>query len=180
MGRSSWRCSMSARAVALFFGLCGLLSISESAEALPWDTDLFSQQSLKANEVARAPVKGTVPVGHTPFKMTTEEAAAKLKNPVQLSKQSALRGRRLYNANCLTCHGSLGVGNGPVGPLMAVPNITTDAYANKADGSIYGAMMNGGSNMPRYGYKFSEAERWDIVNYVRFLQGRDVAGLERK
>ena len=25
--------------------------------------------------------------------------------------------------------------------------------------------------MPRYGYKFSDQEQWDVINYLRFLQG---------
>jgi len=72
------------------------------------------------------------------------------------------------------CHGVNGNANAPVGKAMAVPNILNEVYGDKPDGSIYGILMNGGSNMPRYGYKFSEEDRWHIVNYVRFLQGKKI------
>ncbi|MCC6954281.1 MAG: cytochrome c [Deltaproteobacteria bacterium] len=149
------------------------------AAALPWDIDMYRQQSFQANEMARAPAKGTVPAGSTPWTMTTEQAQETLQNPVPFSAASVVRGQRTWAINCRTCHGLTGVGNGPVGPLMAVPNILTDAYQQSTDGRVYGILMNGGSNMPRYGFKLSEHERWDVINYVRFLQGRDADGVER-
>ena len=78
----------------------------------------------------------------------------------------------------MTCHGDTGAG-GPVGSQVGAPDLTTDYYKNRTDGRVYGVMQNGGANMPRYGYKFSTKEQWDIVNYLRFLQGRNVAGIPR-
>ncbi len=135
---------------------------------------MFRQQSYQAGEIARSPVKGTIPKNYTVWKMTTEEAEASLKNPVPYTNDSVQRGKRIFQANCRTCHGLSGVGDGPVGAAMGVPNIMTDFYKQKSDGRTYGVLMNGGSNMPRYGYKFSETERWDVINYVRFLQGNPI------
>lgn len=149
--------------------------VATSAHALPWDEDMYSQESLKANEVARAPAKGTVPVGRKPFTMTADEADTKLTNPVPMSRDSAARGRRLYSANCLTCHGKKGDGKGPVGALLPVPNLTEDFYKNRSDGRIFAVIHNGGAVMPRYGFKFAESEHWDIVNYLRVLQGLKTA-----
>lgn len=166
-----------------FFWIIPTLSIflltQSSAYSLPWDVDMYSQESLKANEVARSPVKGTIPIGRKPFTMTAEEAEMKLKNPVPLTLDSAWRGRRLWNANCLTCHGKQGDGAGPVGPQMGVPSLLSDYYKGRTDGRIYWTIVNGGSIMPRYGFKFSEVESWNVINYLRFLQGREIAGLKR-
>lgn len=145
----------------------------KTSSALPWDVDMFRQQNLRPNEIARSPAEGTVPLGHPPWRMTTEEATNNLRNPVKASDDSIWRGRRLFSANCATCHGLKGDGAGPVGPQMAVPNILSEAYSSKPEGSIYGVLMNGGANMPRYGWKFSDEERWHLVNYVRFLQGKN-------
>jgi len=142
-----------------------------TANAMPWDVDMYRQQSLVPGEIARNPVKGTIPVGYKPWKMSTEDASTKLKNPIEFNDASIHRGKRLYSSNCTPCHGVTGDGNAPV-TAMAAPNIVTDFYAAKPDGSIYGILMNGGSNMPRYGYKFSEEDRWHVINYVRFLQGK--------
>jgi mono/diheme cytochrome c family protein len=151
-----------------------LFLAKETALALPWDQDLFRQQSYQANEMARAPMPGTVPLGHHPFMLTLEEAETGLKNPVPFTGDSLARGRRLYSANCIPCHGEKGDGAGPVGKAMGVPDILQDFYKNRADGRVYAVIMLGGANMPRYGYKFSEYERWDIVNYLRFLQGKEL------
>ncbi len=163
--------------VAIFVSLIVCL-LSEKAAALPWDIDMYKQESFKANEIARAPAKNTVPLGHSPFRMTNEEAAKSLTNPTTFSFDSVWRGQRLYNSNCWTCHGKSGAAEGPVAKQSAlgIPDLLTDFYRNSPDGKVFAVIYNGGSNMPRYGFKFSKTEIWDIVNYLRFLQGQDVEG----
>ena len=160
---------MLAVVVCLFPGL-------ESAQALPWDTDMYRQPSLKANEVSRSPAEGTVPIGYEPFTLTLEEAEQQLKNPVALDKNSAWRGQRLFNANCSACHNLNADGQGTVGKLMGVPDLRGDFYKTKTDGRIFGVIHYGLRQMPRYGYKFSAHEQWDIINYLRVLQGTQVSG----
>ena len=171
---SALRAASAVCAAGVIFG-----SVSD-AKALPWDKDMFSQKSLKANEVARDPAPGTVPLGYTPFKpKNIVEAEKMLTNPVPFGKDSVWRGRRLWSVNCATCHGIKGDGGGPVGPQIGAPNITVDSYKQKGDGSIFGIIRLGGSKMPQYGFKLSEDEQWDLVNYVRFLQGQTVDGIPR-
>ena len=150
------------------------------AGALPWDVDMYSQESYRSNEMARAPAKGTVPVGGRRFSMTIDEAATALRNPTKFDLNSVWRGRRLWNANCLTCHGPSGKGKGPVGPLVGAPDLLTDFYSSgRTDGRIFAVVFHGQGAMPRYGYKFSDNDIWSLVNYLRFLQGRDVDGMAR-
>lgn len=151
--------------------LLAVVCFASQAYALPGDYDMYRQQSLKANEVSRAPMAGTVPRGHKPFAYKTiEEAQDKIANSEPRTKNSVWRGKRLFSANCQTCHGIAGDGKGPVGPLLAVPNLLTDFYSSTPDGRIFSVLTLGLRNMPRYGYKFSEREKWDLVNYIRFLQ----------
>lgn len=164
--------------------IAGVVLAPFSAQALPWDRDMARQQSYQPGELARSPAEGTVAVGQRPFNMTLDEGEKKLENPIPFTLDSVWRGQHFYRVNCLPCHGATGNGKGPVAvnPLavsLAVPNILDAFYKERKDGRIYTIMMMGGSNMPRYGYKFSETERWDIVNYVRFLQGRNVEGMKR-
>lgn len=153
-----------------------MLGVTGSAAAMPWDVDMYRQQSLIPGEIARNPVKGTIPVGHTPWKMTTEDASKKLVNPILFTASSIIKGKRLFSSNCIPCHGSSGKGGEEAAVTqLGAPDITGEFYASKSDGSVYGLLMNGGANMPRYGYKFSESERWHLVNYVRSLQGKKVS-----
>lgn len=157
-----------------------LLVLPESACAFPWDTDMFKQQSFKANELSRAPVEGTVPLGNRPFRMNAEEAAKELQNPLAFNRDTVWRGRRLWKSNCQTCHGVTGLGDGPVGPAMeTIPNLLDDLYKAREDGRIYAVIQLGQGNMPRVGYKFSPDEAWSLVHYVRFLQGKEVEGVAR-
>lgn len=162
----------------LLFVLALIVSASLAA-ALPWDTDMAKQQSYKSNEMVRSPVKGTVAVGAKPFSLTLDEAEKTLKNPMPFSLDSVWRGRRIWGAQCAPCHGKSGDGEGPVGPKILAPSLLTDYYRGRGDGRVYAIIHNGGTNMPRYGYKLSPDEHWDVVNYLRFLQGRDVEGIVR-
>lgn len=160
--------------------LLALVAYANPASALPGDYDMYRQQSLEANEVARSPVKGTVPRGRTPFTYTLEEGEKNLKNPVEKDMHSVWRGRRLWNSTCWTCHGQAGDGAGPVGPQMAVPSLLTDYYSGTSDGRAFSVIQLGLRNMPRYGFRFSDQEQWDLVNYLRFLQGTfDVPEIQR-
>lgn len=156
------------------------LLVSTNAFALPWDIDLYSQQSLKSNEVARAPAKGTVPVGYKPFTMTIEEAEKNLSNPVALTEDSVLRGKRLWNTQCAACHGLDAKSHTKIGKLVGAPNLTEDRFKTYTDGRVYGTIVWGIRGMPRYGYKLSEAERWDIVNYLKVLQGKEIKNSDKK
>ena len=153
--------------------------LPSSAFAFPWDYDMYRQQSLKANEVAIAPVKGSIPLGYKPFNLTIEEAEQELKNPKSPNLSSVWRGQRLWNSNCWTCHGKLGDGKGPVGPQLGVPNILDKFYSEKPQGRAFAVIHYGLRAMPRYGYKFSDSEKWDIVNYLGFLQKKyEVEGMQ--
>ncbi|MCC6220097.1 MAG: cytochrome c [Deltaproteobacteria bacterium] len=162
--------------VGILFCIAALASL---AMAFPWDTDMNKLQSYKANELTRSPVKGSVPIGYKPFTMTSDEAATQLKNPTEFSANSVWRGRRLWSANCAVCHGSQGDGNTSVGKVINVVSLLTDFYKGREDGRAFAVITNGQAGMPRYGFKFSEEERWDLVNYLRFLQGRELSGIPR-
>lgn len=160
----------------LVLGLLGPMGAS-SVLALPWDTDMFRQESLKSNEVVRSPAKGTVPLGYQPFTLSIEEAEKKLSSPLPLSKAAVWAGRRFYNTQCLPCHGARGDAATKIGQTMGAPNLLTDLYRQRTDGRIFAVIFHGLRAMPRYGYKLSTEERWKVVNYLRFLQGADVPGM---
>ncbi len=86
---------------------------------------------------------------------------------------SVQNGRAQYERYCQTCHGATGMGDGPVsatgsiqGPLQGVlPLVVANA---RSDGHIYTTIRYGRRRMPGY-TRIPADDRWDIVNYVRYL-----------
>ena len=102
---------------------------------------------------------------------TTVDSMSGLSNPTPSSPASLANGRMYYQINCAVCHGDRGMGDGPV-TKYGMPGIaiTGDATRARSDGYIYGMIRNGRGLMPTYN-RIEEMDRWDVVNYVRALQG---------
>ena len=101
----------------------------------------------------------------------TVDSMSGLANPTPSSPASLANGRLYYQINCAVCHGDRGMGDGPV-TKYGMPGIaiTGDATRARSDGYIYGMIRNGRGLMPTYN-RIEEMDRWDVVNYVRALQG---------
>jgi cytochrome c553 len=82
-------------------------------------------------------------------------------------------GRKQFQINCAVCHGSDGTGT--KNPLLTKYGMTRSLVAPetqaRTDGYIFGMIRNGRGLMPSYN-RIEEPDRWDVVNYVRALQGR--------
>jgi mono/diheme cytochrome c family protein len=95
-----------------------------------------------------------------------------LTNPTPVSDSSLANGRRHYQINCAVCHGASGAGDGPVIAFgLPAPSLLTDIARNRSDGYVYGIIRNGRGLMPSYN-RIEDMDRWDVVNYLRGLQGR--------
>jgi mono/diheme cytochrome c family protein len=101
----------------------------------------------------------------------TIDSMSPVPNPTPVSDSSLANGHRYYQVNCATCHGDNGSGNGPATKYgMPAINLLTDITKKRTDGYIYGMIRNGRGLMPTYN-RIEEMDRWDVVNYVRGLQG---------
>ncbi len=89
------------------------------------------------------------------------------------SKELADQGKTLYQANCTSCHGGSGKGDGAdAGKLSTPPNDFTDQafMAKISAASLYQAISSGKSpDMPAYGSILNDNERWALVAYLRSL-----------
>lgn len=107
--------------------------------------------------------------------LVTADSFNVLKNPTAADAKSLANGRKYYSINCAVCHGDLGDGNGSLKAVNAAygfsPSLLLDATKNRTDGYIWGHIRNGGPLMPPYN-RIEEMDRWDVVNYVRGLQGK--------
>jgi mono/diheme cytochrome c family protein len=106
-----------------------------------------------------------------PASPATVDSMAGLVNPTEPSAGSIENGRKYYQINCEVCHGAAGKGNGPaVRYGMPAPSLLTPITRNRTDGYLYGIIRNGRGLMPSYD-RIEDLDRWDVVNYMRALQG---------
>jgi mono/diheme cytochrome c family protein len=99
------------------------------------------------------------------------DSMAGVPNPHQASRASLDNGRKYYQINCAVCHGVAGMGNGAAVRFgVPAPNLLTSVTKGRTDGYIYGIIRNGRGLMPNY-VRIEDADRWDVVNYLRALQG---------
>lgn len=97
--------------------------------------------------------------------------AAKKKNPVPATEASIAQGRELYTQECMSCHGPAGKGDGPaVKDLETSPGDLSGAMTQShTDGDLFYKITEGRKPMPSLAEKWSEDQRWAVVNYVRTL-----------
>jgi copper transport protein len=79
-------------------------------------------------------------------------------------------GESLYRANCASCHGPDGAGDGPaVGSLVRRPNDLADVVPYRLDGELAWTLAAGvaGTQMPAFGTTLLEGERWELVSFLR-------------
>jgi mono/diheme cytochrome c family protein len=101
----------------------------------------------------------------------TIDSMASLRNPTPPTDSSLANGRKYFQVNCAVCHGDRAMGDGPATKFgMPGINLTMDITKARTDGYIFGMIRNGRGLMPPYN-RIEEMDRWDVVNYVRALQG---------
>lgn len=124
------------------------------------------------------PVAGTIKRGDLyPYTLPNDSNGYKLSatipNPIgEMTKTQMAEAGRLYNINCAVCHGEKGKANGPMsGKVGGIVDLTLDQYKALNDGTIFHVMTYGKNNMGSYASQLTKEQRWQIVKYVRTLQG---------
>lgn len=153
-----------------------VIFVTGHAFGWPWSTDMMYQPSIKPyQEPLPYPdlsisTKG-IRVDPIIPRETFEEMTV---NPVSPDKASLENGERLFKNFCAVCHGPEGKGDGPVIKKGFYPvNLTALLTQERTDGFLYAYIRFGGKvMMPSYRESISEHNAWDIVNYVRKLQGK--------
>ncbi len=97
-------------------------------------------------------------------------------NPVPATAESLARGKVVFDRMCAVCHGPLGVPSDapilPKLPVMVAFPLASGGALIRTDGYLYGMITAGRGVMPAYGHQIAHFDRWNVVNYVRLLQGR--------
>lgn len=92
-----------------------------------------------------------------------------MKNPVAKGDASNKAGKTLYDKNCASCHGKVGLGDGvKARALKDFPGDFSKAeYQNQTDGEHFYKTKTGRGEMPKYEGKLSDDDIWNTVNYMR-------------
>jgi mono/diheme cytochrome c family protein len=166
----------------------GALALVTALTACSWFTDFKEQPKLdpwesadtvamRANPQNSVSVYGSFAPGYAVSRAAlpgTIDSMASIPNPVPPDARSLMNGRKYFTINCAVCHGYEGKGDGPV-VAKGFPGIPLVGAASPApgrtDGYIWGMIRNGRGLMPSYN-RIEEFDRWDVVNYLRGLQGK--------
>ena len=161
-------------------------------------TEMHYQPSYRSQEGPRLDVPDSaVPISGKEVVLTSVEEYAALENP----GGDATNGQALFAINCIVCHGTNLDGQGLVmvtGPTMVPANLMGEVTMERTDGELYGLISYGGNTgfttrvpaltdpavdgercvgqgscpMPEFRKLLTESERWDLVDYLRGMQGR--------
>ena len=139
-----------------------------------WESVKDSLTPSRGNPQMSVPTGGTAVAGfqvsYGAFPATIDSMAS-LRNPTPPTDSSLANGRKYFQINCAVCHGDRAMGDGPATRFgMPGINITLDVTKSRTDGYIFGMIRNGRGLMPPYN-RIEEMDRWDVVNYLRALQG---------
>jgi hypothetical protein len=133
----------------------------------------FEDSGLVGRRQGFSPPEGSVPIdgGEAPVSNIVDAEADVLVNPVEPDLLSLMNGRLLFETYCAVCHGHTGLADGPVSKVFLGVLPLVGLARVRSDGHIYTTIRYGRRRMPSYG-RIPSPDRWDIVNYVRYLDQR--------
>ena len=107
-------------------------------------------------------LKGGIPAPYT-----------NLHNPLPATPQNAQRGQAVFEAQCASCHGATGLGDGAAAEKLVPPPAQlgwlAKVPASRRDAFIYWSIAEGGlpigSGMPPFKGKLSDEEMWAVTGY---------------
>ena len=114
-----------------------------------------------------------------PEKITRPEVAADYKGKTKPATASAEEGKKVFDAQCASCHGAAGNGDTAMGKALKPPSSDlTNAALQDAIGDDYifwrisegGAFEPFNSGMTSFKAMLNEEQRWNLVAYVRTLK----------
>ena len=100
------------------------------------------------------------------------------KNPVGFTEWSVDRGKKLFQAQCVLCHGVNADGQGD---FAGVSGLHPPAFnkpgslSKRTDGELFVIIGTGSEKMPGRHLQMTEKQRWDTINYLRTVEGKTPA-----
>lgn len=158
-------------AASMLLAACG-----RGAYAVEIFPEQHYQQSYKRQEPPRlTPPDGAVPVTGRPLELIATDSAA-VTSPIQRNQKTLAAGADLFRVNCSMCHGPGARGDGLVGGKLkengysSPPDLLSQSTQAKTDGTLFWTISNGIVVMPPFKLLLTEEERWEVVNYLRYMR----------
>ena len=139
------------------------------------------QQGQSTQTTSPSTESSTAPAPPHQFVISPEQKA--LKNPEKFTEASVEKGKKLFMTQCAMCHGKTGNGKGDLAQVMHVspPDFTNpETLAKRTDGEIFTIINTGSSSMPGEAKRLKENQAWELVNFLRTLEGKTPAKAEGK
>lgn len=98
-------------------------------------------------------------------------SANEVKNPLAGNTDILKYAKVIYSTYCGPCHGNSGKGDGIAAAGLPVKpaDHTSDKVQEQTDGALFWMISTGRTPMPSYKATLTEAQRWELVNYIRTL-----------
>ena len=95
-------------------------------------------------------------------------AAAK-KNPLPSTSAALEAGKKVFEKECLSCHGPSGKGDGPKSAQLKVPphDLSAPQITGQSDGALFWKLTTGKNPMPKFDELLTEEQRWQVIHYMR-------------
>lgn len=98
-----------------------------------------------------------------------------MRNLLPSSPETIARGATVYGANCLSCHGPGGKGNGSMGRDLSPSPFDiawlSEMKISRFDGFMYWTIAEGGlpfgTSMPPFKNKLSADDIWAVTSYIQ-------------
>jgi len=98
-----------------------------------------------------------------------------IRNPVIADIKTTEEGKKIYERNCVVCHGNKGKGDGiaAAGLSPKPADHSSEKIQKQSDGAIFWKITNGRPPMASYAKSLTPYTRWELVNYIRTLKAPD-------
>lgn len=151
--------------------------LPDMAHSIAYDS-YSANPNFRDHKTLREPVPGTIIRGYMPLHYTAAKedavrAGIELVSDVRGNRNALARGAIVYATYCETCHGPAGKGDGIVAKrgFPAPPSMLAPRAMGLKDGQIFHIITYGQANMPSYASQIERADRWNVIEYIRKLQG---------
>ncbi|MCX6190409.1 MAG: cytochrome c [Bacteroidetes bacterium] len=124
------------------------------------------------NTIARGKLEYVFPYNNDTIGYRLAKKEVKCLESVPPTLINIQEGKRLFDINCIVCHGKLGRGDGTIvkdDKFPPPPAYQSFQIKTLEDGGKYFSITYGKNNMGAYGPNLSPEERWKVIHYVNYL-----------